>query len=426
MREVAAWEEVNTQCPNLRSVDLLIGIPTFNHASTIETVMKSITTGLASTFAGRSVLVLNADAGSQDGTPALAKAAVGERFPFASIQHATGGLSASPFALDRLSDSGVPEREAAFRSLFFVSEKLHTKACLIIDGNVRSVSPEWVERLARPVLEDDVDYVAPLFTRHRYEGSLTNCLIAPLARALYGKRLACHSGGGYGFSGKCASLLLVSKVWEGESSRYGIDNWLTTVAMAEQFRLAEASLGIKAHEVHNPKPDVATVLAQAVGAAYCHMERYQEVWEEQRGSQPVPLLGERSLFGIEPSTVPVERMIKGFRQGIRDLLPIWEMILSPEAFSGVLTLDLADNEGFRFPIPLWVQTVYDFALAYHEKVIHREHLLKSLTPLYLGRTASLILETRDGNSDEVERTMEQIGETFEHMKPYLVGRWRFQ
>ena len=157
--------------------------------------------------------------------------------------------------------------------------------------------------------------------------------------------------------------------------------------------------------------------------------RTKQLWAEtgkQRESAPVPLVGERFPLGIEATAIPVERMIKGFSQGIRDLLPIWEMILSPESFSGILALELADDQGFRFPIPLWVQTVYDFALAYHEKVLHREHLLKSLTPLYLGRTASLILETRDGGPEAAERTREEISAVFERMKPYLIGRWRFQ
>jgi len=119
-------------------------------------------------------------------------------------------------------------------------------------------------------------------------------------------------------------------------------------------------------------------------------------------------------------------MVKGFRQGLRDLLPIWEIILAPETLAGVLALGLREDEDFNFPLSLWVQTVYDFAVAYHEKVIHREHLLKSLTPLYLGRTASMVLETRDGGPDDVQRMVEQGCQTFESMKPYLVERWRFQ
>ena len=79
-------------------------------------------------------------------------------------------------------------------------------------------------------------------------------------------------------------------------------------------------------------------------------------------------------------TVNVARMVQAFRQGLRDLLPLWELILSVDTLPQVLPLGLLDVEDFRFPTDVWVQVVYDFALAYHDKVVHREHLLKALTP----------------------------------------------
>jgi len=106
------------------------------------------------------------------------------------------------------------------------------------------------------------------------------------------------------------------------------------------------------------------------------MERYQDVWEKQSGSTAVPEIGQTTEGEVESAPIKVERMVKGFRQGLRDLLPIWEIILAPETLAGVLALGLREDEDFNFPLSLWVQTVYDFAVAYHEKVIHREHLLK--------------------------------------------------
>ena len=58
MPENTAWEQVNEQCPDLRSVDLLVGIPTFNHGSTVENVVKSVKAGLEKACADRSVLML--------------------------------------------------------------------------------------------------------------------------------------------------------------------------------------------------------------------------------------------------------------------------------------------------------------------------------------------------------------------------------
>ena len=92
----------------------------------------------------------------------------------------------------------------------------------------------------------------------------------------------------------------------------------------------------------------------------------------------------------------------------------------------IIALDIQDPEEFRFPPALWVQTVYDFALAYHNQTLHREHMLKALTPLYLGRTASFVLETQHGDSLEVERTVETLCREFEVSKSYLVEQWRWR
>ena len=425
--EGTAWEQIQEQCPDVQKVDLMIGLPSFNQSSTIGSVVESTLAGLKASLSHASTLVVNIDVGSQDGTPDIVKRTVGNLLPVALVKPVTEGVSAKPFVLNRLSYSGMPGREEAFRSLFAITERLQAKACVVIDASVRSVTTEWIDLLARPVLEKGADYVAPVFRRQRYEGSLTNNLIAPLTRSLYGKRMACQTGGGYGFSGKLASFYLEKEfLWEGDAARFGIDSWLTTVAVAEGYTVWQARLGTRIQDTKAGAVDVSMMLAQAVGASYHYMERYQDVWEKQSGSTAVPEIGQTIEGEVESAPIKVERMVKGFRQGLRDLLPIWEIILAPETLAGVLALGLREDEDFNFPLSLWVQTVYDFAVAYHEKVIHREHLLKSLTPLYLGRTASMVLETRDGGPDDVQRMFEQGCQTFESMKPYLVERWRFQ
>lgn len=421
------WEQVQQQCPDVHKVDLVVALPSFNQSATIESVINTILEGLKGSMAHASVLMVNVDVGSEDGTPEIVKRAVGSLLPLALVQPLTEGMPANPFALNRLSYSGMPAREEAFRSFFAITERMQAKACVVIDANVRSVTAAWVDLLAQPVLEKGADYVAPVFRRQRYEGSLTNNLIVPLTRSLYGKRVACQIGGGYGFSGRLASFYLQKPfLWEGDAARFAIDSWLTTVAVAEGYQVWQARLGAKMQDTKANAVDVSMSLAQAVGASYHYMERYQDVWEKQSGSSEVPEIGPTIEVEVESVPIKVERMVKGFRQGLRDLLPLWEIILAPETLAGVLTLGLRDDEDFRFPLSLWVQTVYDSAVAYHDKVIHREHLLKSLTPLYLGRIASLVLETKGGGPEEVQQTMEQGCQTFEAMKPYLVERWRFQ
>jgi hypothetical protein len=54
----------------------------------------------------------------------------------------------------------------------------------------------------------------------------------------------------------------------------------------------------------------------------------------------------------------------------------------------------------------------------------REHLLKSMTPLYLGRTASFVLETQQSTAADVENRLELLCLEYENLKPYLLEKWR--
>lgn len=425
MTHETAWQEVRRQLPQVERADIVVGLPTFNNAATVQPVIRAVVAGLRQVFSGASVLLVNADAGSQDGTPDLLTAAVGGAFPVALLRHRSGGGPTGLSAVPRRSDAWLPGRDDAFRCVFAVARQAGAGACAVIDPAVRSVTPDWIAWLLGPIVEGRAGYVAPLFVRPRYEGSLTNSLIYPLSRALYGTAVRYHTGGGYGLSGAAAGLYLDRDLWDGEPARFGIDSWLTTVAVAEGLAVCQAGLGEKTIDPGPAGEDLSSVLAQAVGAVFHFMERYQDVWERRTGSQPVPSVGLPYRAGPDRAPINVDRMMRGFRQGLRDLVPIWEIVLSPETLSGILPLGLMEADDFRYPVALWVQTVYDFALAYHEKVLHRDHLLKSLTPLYLGRMASLVLETRDGKPEDVEESIEQLCDTFARMKPYLVERWRF-
>jgi hypothetical protein len=57
-------------------------------------------------------------------------------------------------------------------------------------------------------------------------------------------------------------------------------------------------------------------------------------------------------------------------------------------------------------------------------VVYRDHLLRSLVPLYLGRTAAFVLATRQRDAAAVESGLDAVAAAFARQKPYLVDRWR--
>jgi hypothetical protein len=82
-----------------------------------------------------------------------------------------------------------------------------------------------------------------------------------------------------------------------------------------------------------------------------------------------------------------------------------------------------EESGFLFPDETWARVIYDVVIAYHERRLPLERLVTSLIPLYFGRVASLIFETRELTTDQAEAFVERQARTFELSKPYLVERW---
>src|SRR4029077_3229572 len=87
-------------------------------------------------------------------------------------------------------------------------------------------------------------------------------------------------------------------------------------------------------------------------------------------------------------------------------------------------LALLAADEFRLPPPLWARIVSDFAVAYHERRLPREHLLRALTPLYLARTAAFIVHVRAMPLGRMPEAFETIDRAFEDERDHLVARWR--
>jgi glucosylglycerate synthase len=297
------------------------------------------------------------------------------------------------------------------------------RALVVLEPDVVSMTPQWIERLARPVLEEKADFVSPAYARHRYEGTITNLLLAPMIRALYGRRLRQPLGGAEAFSSRLVEHLLVHPRWGGWRREIA-DLWILGTAIADGFSVWEAWLGRRIVSGSARSTDLPTMVAQTLGAAFAVMHLHEDLWLEVRGSEPVPELGEPAPLGVEPARVDVERMLDGFRLGVRDLFSIWEHVLAPDTLGDVLELDTSEPKRFRFSDDLWARIVYDFALGYHYDVVHRDHLLRSLVPLYLGRTAAFVIEAEPRGADQTEALLERAAIAFERHKPYLTERWR--
>lgn len=419
MGAITSRKSITRQLESIETADILVGIPSFNNARTIGHVVRAVQAGLAKYFPDRKAVLIDSDGGSTDGTVDVVQNTVIENFQSILLHHrvAPAFKMAIPY-------HGLPGKGSAFRTIFEIAEALQVKACAVVDSDLRSITPEWIELLIKPVLEEGVDYVAPLYRRHKYDGTITNSIIYPLTRALYGKRVRQPIGGDFGFSGRLARHYLSKDVWNTDVARYGIDIWMTTEAIANDFKVAESFLGAKIHDPKDPGADLSAMLYQVVGSAFGLMERYEKVWKTVRGSEALPGFGFQYEVGLEQVPVDAGRMLRMFRTGVKNLKEIWVAVLGNGDFSELEAMGGLPDEEFRFPFKLWARIVYDYALAYHMRKLPHEHLLRSLTPLYLGKTASFVMEVRDRSQSEAEAEIEKLCLEFETSKDHLVNNWK--
>jgi glucosylglycerate synthase len=394
------------------SADVVIGVPTAGAAPSLDGVGAAVRSGLQAHFPGHTAAVIHVDQGGADEYGGASARAFGE-VPLVRIRpaHATGG----PLVQLRL-DEAVATTLAA-------GQALGARATILVNADNASLNADWVGGLGRPVLGDDCGLVVPVYQGGRYEGTLTHALVVPLIRTLFGKRLARPLTEEFGCSAKAAVFLLEQDVWETDLGRNGIEFWIPAAAIAEGVTIAQAALGPRSIRAPAPPAPLGEIVGRTAGSLFAIAERYEILWLERQGSESVPCMG--SSPDPQPGPAPdPERMLGGFLQGVRDLYPVWERILAPETLSDVLVLGEYATGEFRFSDSLWARVVYDFLLAYRERVVYRSHVAQSLAPLYLGRVASVVWETRNLPPTAVAKATERLCQVFEEWKPYLLDRWR--
>jgi hypothetical protein len=412
-------DELLNELVAVGEVDILVGVTTYNDAATIRQVVQAIQDAFVRFFPRQRTALVAADAGSRDDTlRLLADTAAGGGAP---TMVSAGALR----TLQRIvvPYHGVAGRGTALRTIFAAAELARAKACAVVGGDAAGLTPEWIERLVRPVLREGYDFVAPLYRRDPFDGLLLRNLVYPAMRGLYGVRVREPVSDEYGVSARVAGHLIGHPVWTTELGRVGIDLWLTAAAAAGGFRLCETVLGARRSTARGAGPAVADVVQQVVGSLFACVEMHADYWASPHPAQPVPVPGVEEDAEAEPPHINSREMFERFRSGVVELADVLRRILAPETFAAVSALAGQDADGVRFPDELWVRTVYDLAASYHHAAMHKGHLLQAMTPLYLGRAASFVLEHREQPRSDVECAVEELCGAFEREKPYLLERW---
>ena len=318
---------------------------------------------------------------------------------------------------------GLPGKGSALRAIFEATNLLNAKVCVLYDSDLRSITPDWIKNMVDAILKDGVDFVAPYYTRYKYDGTITNNIVYNLTRALYGYRVRQPIGGDFAFSLPLVKKFIMQDVWESDVARFGIDIWLTTTAMANKARIAQANLGVKIHDVKDPAEALGPMFRQVVSTLLLLMEENEHIWKKVKGSKPVPIIGPDLNIEPKPFEINVDKLVADFKIGYANWREIWMKIIAPDNWKEIKKLANKDKKDFLLDTELWARVLYDLAAAFHHWKGSRELLVSLMTPLYFARVASFVNRTTNMTNEQAEKLVEEQAEVFEKTKDYLINRW---
>jgi len=391
----------------IEHADILVGIPCYNNQGTIDHVIQMVSHGLFNHYKELRSVIMIADGGSTDDTREVAR-----DFQIKPWQEKIVSIYRGPAG-----------KGSAFRSIFEAAKRLKVKACMVVDSDLRSITSDWVKYLIEPVLEKGYQYVSPLYSRYKYDGTITNNIVYNLTRVLYGLRIRQPIGGDFAFVGDLAKYYIEQDVWETDVARYGIDIWMTTNAITNNFKICQSNLGVKIHDAKDPGESLGPMFRQVIHTLFVLMEQNEAAWKAVKGSRTVPLFGLEKLMEPDPIAVNLERLVHEYKVGFKQFRALYEGVFCPDCFRELRACAKKAKTKFIMPERTWVMVLYETAATFHRWHENRTQLVNLVTPLYLGRVASFINQTKNMNSAQAEQVVEEQAQVFEDEKDYLIQIW---
>jgi glycosyltransferase involved in cell wall biosynthesis len=388
--------------------DIIVGIPSYKEADAISFPVQMADLGLRKYFHKKKSVIINVDNHSPDGT----------RDTFLSVKTHVPKIYVS-------TPKGVLGKGNNLRNLFIAAVELNAQAVVVVDADLKSITPEWIQYLGEPLFSR-FNYVCPIYVRHKYDGSITNHIAYPLSRTLYGLRVRQPIGGDFGFSGRMARAFLSEKNWNETVSHFGIDIWMTTIAIARRFRVCQTFLGSpKSHRAKDPAKHLGPMFTQVVQSIFNLMIDFEYFWKDLSESRPSSIFG----FGLgvdeKPPEVRVDTdaLYMSYVQGFDRYGGIWEKIIPSGEFSEIQETFKMAKKDFYYPSDLWARILFSFAIAYRNNEISRRDIIEAMKPFYHSRILSFVNKTGQMGIKECEEYFEHIVRIFEEEKGYLIQRW---
>ncbi len=381
---------------HLQAADIIIGIPSYNEDDTIPYVTQQVDLGLNKYFPDKNCVICNIDNSPDNKTK---KAFLETNTKASKLFFSTKDLGMG--------------KGANIRLLFEIQDKLNCPTTVMVDSDLKSITPEWIRDLATPITKG-FDFVTPMYVRNHLDGTITNNIVYPLVYGLLGKDLRQPIGGEFAFSLKLTRHWL-EQDWKESTYFYGIDNFMSINALTGDFKVCQVNLGAKIHKPSAPK--LNEMFTQVTNTLFSIIAKASYSLESKEVSE-ITTFGKQQ--GQPQALVVDKEVIK------TAMMTHWEK--SREFLSHCLAKGRFSelDEGFAkkqvyINDSLWTELVYTL-LAYYIRNDDgdvRAHVIEALKPLYFARIMSYIKETEKLTEEQAEALIKHQAKVFREQKDYF-------
>ena len=391
------FEREENPC-NVTSADIVVGLASYKEADSIAYPTEQISLGLKKYYGDKKTVILNCDNHSPDGTEQVF---MGTETEVPKIYITT--------------PPDTPGKGYNFENMFRKVLELNAKVLVCVDADLLSITPEWIKYFVDPILEG-YNFVNPIYSRHKYDGTITNNICYPIVYGLFGKNIRQPIGGDFSMSGDFAKHL-VCQPWHRTTEEYGVDIFMTMNAILGGFKTCNTGLGAKVHKPSAPK--LGPMFIQVVSTAFLTVIRNFDKWKD------VSEIEESKLFGLTEMDPPQDLTID--RAAIeKQALDVFaantaelEKALSPDLYNALVAMFSPGK--IDITTEQWVTIVYDMIVAFKTST-DRLALIESFKSLYFGRALSFMNKTWDLSTEDAEVEILAQAEMFYEKRSYLVDK----
>ena len=386
--------EINTQ--NVKRADIVFGISSFKEADNIEHVTHQIDLGLKEYYSDKKCAIINCDNNSPDNTRDVF---LNTKTSFPKIYITT--------------HSDIAGKGYNIENMFRKTHQLGARVVVCIDADIKSISPDWVQNFTEPILKG-YDFVTPIYTRHKYDGTITNNICFPLIHGLLCMDIRQPIGGDFALSSRFADYNLLQP-WHRTTGRYGVDIFLTLNAILGGFKVSQTGLGTKIHKPSAPK--LGPMFLQVIGTAFLFIINNIYKWKDLETVLITEKFGKKTLEKEQELTLDRDDLNEKVTSGFSQYLPSIKKYLKDETFGAVKGRYESGN--VNITDELWVKIIYEMIAAFSVEK-DTEKVLECLRPLYFARTLTFVNDTWGWPTSKAEELIIRQADIFFEQRSYLI------